>query len=133
MAAECKLNEASICHLGNCIKKVTGLPSNSASPSDTWLLEFKPGTVYIDSTGKSIDIPQAFCKVFINSSSLESWLSKSRVTPEMYALWSSRYLSLEGLEYELQFSEFVQNTILNGKKSPHFIRTFSVGRSCKFA
>lgn len=132
MAAECKLNEASICHLGNCIKKVTGLPSNSTSPSDTWLLEFKPGTIYVDVTGKSIEIPHAFCKIFINPSSLEQWLAKSRATPDMYALWSSRYLSLQGLEYELQFSEFVQNTILNGKKSPHFIRTFSVGRSCKF-
>lgn len=132
MASGCILNEAEICQLGNCIQKVTGLPSNSASPSDTWLLEFKPGTKYIDSIGKTIEIPRAFCKLFIEPSSLEKWLSDGSITMEMVKMWNPRFLALQGLEYELQFSEFVQNNIINSRKSPHFVRTFSIGKSCKF-
>jgi hypothetical protein len=131
MASGCVLNEASICQLGNCIQKVTGLASNSASPSDTWLLEFKPGTIYIDSGGKSIEIPRAFCKIFIQPDSFEQWLENMRATNEMASLYKIRFITLQGLSYELRFSEFVQNTIIDGKKSPHFIRTFATGDSCE--
>lgn len=132
MEAGCALNEASICQLGTCIQKVKGLPANSASPSDTWLLDFKPGTVYIDATGKPVEIPHAFCKVFIEPASLDKWLGEMDITPQMAELWRPRFMALQGLEYELRFSEFVQKTIIDAKKSPHFVRTFSAGKSCKF-
>ena len=132
MATECVLNHAEICKLGKCIRGVQGLPSNSSSPSDTWLLDFKSGTRYENSDGKFIDIPNAFCKVFIEPSSLEKWLEKANVSMELANSWKGRYLTLQGLEYELHFSEFVQREIIDAKKSPHFVRTFSTGKSCKF-
>jgi hypothetical protein len=34
------------CEMHACVTNVTGLESKSASPSDTWLLEFQPDTKY---------------------------------------------------------------------------------------
>ena len=50
-----------VCEIQDCIKKIQGFPSNSASPSDTWVVDFKKNTFYQDHK-----IYSGFLKIFIN-------------------------------------------------------------------
>lgn len=128
----CVLNNTSICQLSTCVRKISGLASNSSSPSDTWLIEFQNGTKYVDASGRVIDIPEAFCKLFIEPKSLEDWLESAGMTSEMKKEWNPRLQQLEGLEYELSFYAQIVDEILQSRKSPHFVRLFSAGSGCSF-
>lgn len=131
-SSECILNEAAICEFAKCIKKIQGLSSNSASPSDTWLIEFRDNTKYIDIRGRTIEIPRAFCKLFIEPRSLEVWLTNSKLTPELERLWIPKIQLLEGLRYELKFYETIVDNIIQTQKSPHFVKLLSAGDECSF-
>lgn len=128
----CMLNRASMCGLSTCVKKIQGLKSDSLSPSDTWIIKFQDGTKYEDELGRKIDIPEAFCKLSIDSTSLRHWLDKFEMPKEMTRSWNSRLEQLQGLEYERWFYETVVNDILDTRKSPHFVRLFSSGNKCSF-
>lgn len=52
------------CEIGGCIENITGLASDSASPTDTWILNFRRGTMY---KGKNIN--SAFLKWWADPSS----------------------------------------------------------------
>ena len=55
----------SACELSQCVSRVTGLRSNSVSPTDTWILEFKQGTRYEDER-----IGKAFLKLWLTGESI---------------------------------------------------------------
>jgi hypothetical protein len=46
MGAECSNLRGSLdgCHIMDCVSNVKGITSNSASPTDTWILTFKDVT-----------------------------------------------------------------------------------------
>ena len=47
------------------IKNISGLKSNSASPTDTWILNFNPDVTY-----DNIHIKTCFLKIFIDQKDL---------------------------------------------------------------
>lgn len=113
MGAKCSdlKNTDNPCEIGKCIKKLRGLPSNSASPSDIFVVHFNDGTKYNDK-----DIYNAFMKIFISPQSEN---------------FNSIDLS-RGLEYELKIYTDVVTNLLDYNICPNYIRCYSTSKDCSF-
>ena len=116
-----ELNNA--CYISNCTESVRGLSSNSASPSDTWVLRLKQGVHY-----ESERITSAFMKFW--------------VSPETAALLSNAPLlagattqlnALRGLDYELRVYRDVIRPLVDADICPHFIRYLGSGWKCRLS
>ena len=118
------------CELYKCIEKVTGLRSNSASYSDTWILHFKKGTKY---EGK--EIKSGFMKL---------WVSDIDPIKKLYSDYFNTYLpnlkliekvelqrNLAGLNYELDIYKDVIRPLVDRNICPNFIRYLGSGLRCK--
>lgn len=109
-----QLNEfGNACEMHNCIEKVVGLKSNSASPTDTWILSFKDDTKYEDTP-----INKGFLKFFIDPGTL----------PDDYA----RLHTLKGLIYEIRVYKDVIRPLVDLKICPNFIRYLGSATSCSY-
>ena len=102
-----------VCELSNIITEVKGLPSNSNSPSDTWIVTFKDGITYRYNHSLEI-LHSGFLKIFINTENL-TYKSPHKL----------------GLEYELKVYKIIKN-ILNYKISPNFVRLLAHGEKCSY-
>lgn len=91
------------CNFAECIQAVKGLPSSSASPSDTWILGFKDGK-------------KGFMKL---------WVSPHSTSPE-----SANYQAREGLEYEVKIYRDLVKPLITEKISPNFILYIKDGEKC---
>jgi hypothetical protein len=101
------------CEISKCVKSVTGLASNSSSPTDTWILAFKPGVRY--QPGEK-QVEKGFMKWWISPSSVSS---------------SSRYLpALEGLKYEISLYRDVIRPLVEHNVSPNFVQYLSSSQKC---
>jgi len=49
------------CEMSRCVQRIQGLASNSVSPTDTWIIHFKPGVHY-----EMAPIKTTFTKVFVS-------------------------------------------------------------------
>ena len=104
---------ADACELYQCTESIIGKSSDSTSPSDTWFLNFKPGTTY---DGEPLHT--AFMKWWIN--------------PDTVHGASERRLRFSrGLDYETR----VQRDIIEPLRAvcPHFTRFLAAGKGCSFA
>lgn len=109
-----QLNEfGNACEMHNCIEKVVGLKSNSASPTDTWILTFKDDTKYEDTP-----INKGFLKFFIDPGTL----------PYDYA----RLPTLKGLIYEIKVYKDIIRPLVDLKICPNFIRYLGSATSCNY-
>ena len=109
-----KLNEfGNVCEIHNCIKLVRGLSSNSASPSDTWILTFKDGAKY-----ENDNIQKGFLKFFIDPGSL----------PPGYN--SVAMGMIQGLDYEIKVYRDIVRPLVDYNVCPNFIRYLGSGTSC---
>jgi hypothetical protein len=118
-SSECKnLHEyGDACEIYPCVQKVTGLSSNSSSPTDTWILEFDKGTNY-DST----PINKAFVKWFVSSKSLN-----------LYPGIGEDYMeSILGLEYEINIYRSVIRPLIDLNICPNFVRYLGSGTKCTY-
>ena len=83
-----------------------GLPSNSASPTDQWLVKFQPDTLYTYEN-TSLNITDGFMKVFITSPLLNNY--KSSID------------TLAALRQEIKIYKSIQ-TIMQNQINGHFVR-----------
>lgn len=83
-----------------------GLPSNSASPTDQWLVKFEPNTLYTYEN-TSLNITDGFMKVFITSPLLNNYKS-ARDT-------------LSALRQEIKIYKSIQS-IMQNQINGHFVR-----------
>jgi hypothetical protein len=97
---------------GKILKNITGIKSNSASPSDTWILFFAPEVVKIDNSF----LTSAFCKISISADTV-----RNRFKPQALAL-----------EYEMQVNDVVIKSIISNHVCNYFVRCFNVFYNCKF-
>jgi hypothetical protein len=101
--------EGDICKLGNCVEKLDGRASNSASPSDIWRLTLKDGATY-----KGIPVKRAWLKVFISNA-------------------KAPMRSTVGLMYELRVYRKVVSPLIEQRVCPNFVRYLSSTTGCGFA
>lgn len=123
----CKIS--SPCQMADCMVDLYGLSSNSASPTDTWIINFRTngrGTVFEASDNK---VSTAFVKISILS---ESWFSSLTSAQKNSPAALSGFQSLKGLEYEMRFYKEITNPLIDGNICPHFIRSYSSVLGCSY-
>lgn len=101
------------CNLHECIDHVFGLPSNSASPSDTWILTFKDGVKYDD-----VPLNKGFAKIWI--------APNMKYVDDFYMT----IVQQEALNYEQLVYSLAVRKILESSISPHFVRFLFSGDEC---
>jgi hypothetical protein len=111
MGAECSNLSESLdgCQIMDCVSNVKGITSNSASPTDTWLLTFKDGVEYNDEPLK-----QGFMKI---------WMSEENTRPK-----SVYYVA--GLNYEKRIYLEVIKRLIDAAVCPNFTRALGGGTNC---
>jgi hypothetical protein len=114
----CELDKTEICHISNCITDVKGKGSNSASPTDVWLVEFKAGTTY-----KGEEVDSAFLKLFIDPSSLH-FIDEYKSSPILRLLL--------GLNYEIRVYKDIIRPLLDLNICPNFVKFLASSESCRY-
>jgi hypothetical protein len=105
------------CEMHHCTHSVIGLPSNSASPTDVWILNLKPGTHYDEEP--------------IDTAFLKWWVSPTTAP----ASWgdSTMLSSLLALDYEERIYKDIIRPILDHNICPNFVKYLASGNRCTFA
>ena len=112
MGASCSNLRSSndVCDLYKCIDSVSGIASNSQSPIDTWILNFKNGTRY-----DNFNVEKGFAKISISRRSLENTNTKCNID------------NLIGIEYEINIYKYVIKPLIDRNICPNFIMYYSSG------
>lgn len=106
-AQSCRLDELSnVCDMHQCIYKVEGRASDSASPTDTWLCTLKRGTTFNDKPCSHV-----FMKIGINDESKES----------------------ASLVFECLVYDRLITPMLDGQMCPNFLRSYLLSTECTYA
>lgn len=106
-----------VCNISQCTKKVLGIKSQSASPSDIWILTLEPGTKY----GNTEVQGDVVMKLFISLTN-----TPMTMTP---------YFNLRGaqeLTYESNVYEYLVDKILQNNMNPFFVRYYGRALNCSF-
>ena len=106
------------CLIANIVKNVKGLSSNSASPSDTWILELKDNVYY-----NKQRITGIFLKYFIDPYSFEK---EDINTEEKNVLVQNIY----ALRYEVSIYRDVIRPLIDYNICPNFVKYYGSGYSC---
>jgi len=146
------LDDFKLCDLYACIRKIKGLPSNSASPTDTMIVTFKRGTSY-----KGIPIRSGFLKLFRTppdacdqpmeqqeqkqptviesarniASNISGRLGLRIALPEDIVC-SETYNEEYGLLYEMDVYQQVTNPLINNNICPYFVRSYFAVKCCHY-
>lgn len=97
-------------HIANyvlsCVKNgsLIGVPSNSASPTDQWLVEFEPNTLYTYEN-TSLDITNGFMKIFVTNPLLSDFANVQK----------------DALNQEIKLYKSIQS-IMQRQINGHFVR-----------
>ena len=105
-----------VCQISNCINSVKGIASNSASPTDIWIISFNDKVTYINKK-----IKKAILKIFADPDSL-SYISTDR----------SKINDIEGLNYELHIYKDIISNILDYNICPNFVKYLASGENCTY-
>ena len=113
-----QVNEFSdACQIAKAVKQVKGLASNSASPSDTWILTLRNNVYYYDKK-----IGKVFMKYFIDPYSFDT-----PKTENQRNILSTNF----GLRYEIAVYKDIIKPLIDYRICPNFIRFISAGIGCK--
>ena len=116
----CELTEnTNICNIDSCIVNVKGEPSNSASPTDIWILSFK-NTLY-----NGIALESAMLKLFANLDSINNEADDEETYLKMFD-------ALSGLNYEMKVYKEITNPLLNFNICPNFVRCLATQEGCTY-
>lgn len=112
MGNDCSVlqGNADPCQIAKCVKKLEGLPSNSASPTDTMIVHLKDCTNY-----KGVRIDRAFMKIWITRPVVEA----SR--PE-----------IEALNYEIHMYSRVVKPLIDSGVCPFFVKYIAGSLDCTY-
>lgn len=104
-----------VCEIGDIINKIKGLPSNSSSPSDTWIIYFMSDVRYKYDKEIIEKISSGFLKIFLDTDNL-----------------TYKLVQTLALNYELKIYKILQN-VMKYKISPNFVRLLGTGEKCSYA
>lgn len=146
------LDDFKLCDLYACIRNIKGLPSNSASPTDTMIVTFKHGTSY-----RGIPITSGFLKLFRtppdacdqpmepqeqkrptiiesarNIASNISGRFGLRIALPEDIVCSENYNAEYGLLYEMDVYQQVTNPLINNNICPYFVRSYFAVKCCHY-
>ena len=125
----CELTEyGDVCQLTSCLGlNIIGLKSDSASPTDTMIVEFKEGTTY---EGKPIN--KAFLKIWLSHETFkyadENIIKLSNYETRKFEL----SLDFSGLNYEVKVYRDIVKPLIETNICPNFIKFLGSGKNCSF-
>ncbi len=102
------------CKISHCVESISGLASNSSSPTDTWIIKFRPGTKY---ENKLVD--KGFMKIFLSTRHLAN----------------AKYdylLLLEGLAYEVKIYRDIIRPLVDHQICPNFVKYLGSAINCSY-
>lgn len=123
------IERVSACNLYSQISLVEGIPSNSASPTDTWILTFTRNSVM---RSPDIEVRDAFLKLSITPA---TWLKVARYIGVNVDTQTAKFAveALRGLEYEKDIYLRIIKPMMKKSICPHFVRCYSGGDNCSFS
>ena len=123
------LNKLNGCEIHKIVNSVEAKEKNSASPTDTWIINFKPRKKFKltkdDNTGSTI-----------NSGFMKIWMSPDSYTKYYSRLNTRGYKVDDGLlslSYEKEIYKRFVNHVLYNNICPNFIRYVTSGENCNFS
>jgi len=117
----CNLDKVNVCDISNCIINVSGMVSNSTSPTDIWFLTFH------DTYYKGDKIDKAFLKLFVDINSLPP------ITFSTSHIYSEDIIpSISGLNYELIVYRDIIRPLVDNNICPNFIKYLASGQGCSY-
>lgn len=122
-SAKCELTEyGNVCEMAKCLNSnIIGLSSDSASPTDTWIVEFNDGTTY-----EGEPIKKAFLKMWISNETLK----KLNLTTQ--AKFQNLMSKNSGLNYEVAVYRDIVKPLIETNICPNFIKFLGAGKDCSF-
>ena len=111
------LEKTDVCKIYNCVQYVEGIESNSASPTDTWIIQFKKNTKY-----DKENIEFGFFKIFLNSFTVS-------LLPKPY---NNILPKINGLEYEILVYKNIIKPLINYNVCPNFVKYLASGNNCTY-
>jgi hypothetical protein len=122
------LNKLNGCEIHKHVESVEGRKRNSASPTDTWIINFKPNKKFKltkdDISGSTIS--SGFMKIWISHDSYKKYYD--RLNTRGYDIRKS----LISLSYEKEIYKRFVNHVLYNNICPNFIRYVTSGENCDF-
>lgn len=106
------------CKMGECVSGVTGLKSNTESPTDSWLIKYKNNTRY-----DNISITKGFIKWWIDPVTLLH-TNKDDISKLTIQI-------LNGLDYEINVYKDVIRILIDYNICPNFVRYLGSSKRCK--
>lgn len=110
--------DTNLCKIKNCIINISGMDSNSTSPSDTWFLNFDNTYYKNEYLNEITKIDKGFLKLFL---SINDHLRKEKFKKALY-----------GLRYEIDVYRNVINKFLNLKICTNFVNFLGATSSCTY-
>jgi hypothetical protein len=127
VSQSCTLDQLSnLCQMHQCIAHIKGYKSNSASATDTWECELKPGTTF---QGKPV--LSTFMKIGINPASMPKPNAEQTALKRQMA--TDRIQAASGLMYEFQVYHDIVTPILDADICPNFLRSYLISYNCKYS
>lgn len=125
----CELTEYSdVCQMSKCLSdNIIGLSSDSASPTDTWIVEFKDGTTYEDKP-----IKKAFLKLWMSPDVFKYTDDKIIKLDDYEAMKSDLVPKFSGLDYEARVYRDIVKPLIEKNICPNFIKFLGSGQNCSF-
>lgn len=129
-AEKFNLRDLSPCNLYKATKEIKGLSSNSASPTDTWIVTLHKGTTYEE---EGVYIDKVFIKLFINQNSWKQYLEKplTDCDSKMCTRLNLDFESLLSLSYEQEIYKMIRE-LVDKKICPNFVRCYAMSQSCTY-
>lgn len=112
-----------ICNVGHCVETAESLRANSASPTDVYFINLKPGTRY----GGELIPQECVLKIFIDPSLDPTTLP--HIVNDVSGNLKNFHGSQEML-YESRIYEHVVGPIMQFKFNPHFVKYYGRARNC---
>ena len=109
--------------LSKIVTNIKGLKSDSASPTDTWVLDIKETQINYTNT----KVNTAFAKIFVSPDSLRRYIKDTR---ERYL--EQLLIPLDALNYEIKVYEEIRDQLIVPKVSPCFVLMYGQGKNCSY-
>ena len=107
--------DTDICNIEDYVEIISGRDSDSTSPTDIWIVEFKKNTFYNDDK-----IEYGFLKIFIEPRSID--------TPHRKYIMDE----LHGLNYEINIYKDVIRPLIDYNICTNFVKYLSGGKNCTY-
>jgi len=102
--------DADPCQIAACVQSMQGLPSNSASPTDTFIVTLKNHVVY-----KGVAVKRAFLKI---------WVTRPIVPASQAAI--------EALNYEVKVYSRIIKPLIDSRVCPFFVKYIAGSLNCTY-